>query len=73
MFLFKKLFSVVDEAGDKIKTLEKIEPLYSYILEECKRQSYTIDEFEQLVMYLGVIAHNEKEKAYDKSILFQGD
>lgn len=58
---------------DKEKALEKIEPLYSYILEECKRQSYTIDEFEQLVMYLGVIAHKEKEKAYNKNALFQGD
>jgi len=73
MFPFKKLFSIVDAAGDKIKALEKIEPLYSYILEECKRQSYTVDEFEQLLTYLGVILYKEKAKAYDKNALFQGD
>lgn len=45
---------------------DKVKALHDYILAECKRQGFTVQEFEQLNLALNMDLSERQRKVYDE-------
>lgn len=50
----------------KISNAEKVKALHEHILEECKRQSFTVQEFEMLYLALYSDLSERQYKVYEE-------
>lgn len=49
----------------------KVKILHDYILEECKRQNYTVYELEKLILAMTAVLETDKQELYNKTLLFR--
>ena len=73
MDILNELFTIADEQKQAKALEEKKLPLSNHIMEECKRQNYTIYEFEKLILAMVAVLEEDKKNLHRKTLLFRED
>ena len=72
MDILNELFTIADEQKQAKALEEKILPLSNHIMEECKRQNFTIHEFKMLILTITAILGEDVDNLHRKTLLCCG-